>query len=123
MTVEQLLQPRYKVIADYPGNTMQVGTIFTSILDSYWAKYPANFQKLEWWQDRDESDMPGYVKVTRLKSYYDLPIDCIRKVNSWERGKVREWVADIFPVYAVVDDLLPSTEEEYNSHINQNTQP
>jgi len=69
--VEELLKPRYKVIADYPLGR-KVGTILTecgtNLIDEplfnvgvnstvYTAasldKFPALFKKLEWWEDRE----------------------------------------------------------------------
>jgi hypothetical protein len=74
MTPEQLMQPRYKVIADYPKSIHPVGTI----IDAGWQSedllycdwdgprcrdFPHLFKKLEWWEEREEKDMPEYVKI------------------------------------------------------------
>lgn len=75
MTAEELLKPRFKIIADFPDNYFgNVGTV----LDRDWAKYPNDdetkkaiwrisefphlFQKLKWWEERQESEMPKKVK-------------------------------------------------------------
>lgn len=50
--MNELLKPRYKVIADYPGSPFPVGFIMKDDCES-WSKYPANFRKLEWWEERD----------------------------------------------------------------------
>lgn len=69
MTPEQLLQPRYLVIADYPGSVFKVGQILESDPGRITAigyyqvdKYPHLFRRLEWWKYRDEKDMPKYIK-------------------------------------------------------------
>jgi hypothetical protein len=75
MSNEELLKPRYKVIADFPYNTFgEVG----SILDRDWgwngddengfkhhiSHYPHLFKKLQWWEERKQEGMPEYVKWT-----------------------------------------------------------
>jgi hypothetical protein len=83
MTVEELLKPRYKVIADYPGN--HYGNIGT-ILDRDWAQYPNDdetqpaiwrisqyphlFKKLKWWEERKLNDMPDYLGYSRWIGIY-----------------------------------------------------
>lgn len=63
MTAQELLIPRYKVIADYPGSVYVVGEIisddtncieFLEELD----KYPHIFEKLNWWEQRTVEEMP-----------------------------------------------------------------
>ncbi len=76
--MEDLLKPRFKVIADYPLSSYNVGRILTpiskgsSLYDCIEAsssekirnpnKYPHLFKKLEWWEDRSLYEMPDYVK-------------------------------------------------------------
>jgi hypothetical protein len=93
MTKEELLQPRYKVIADYPFNPYNIGDLVEMTatrvkltVTSEWSdfnnsmvsvenyvpfsrlnEFPALFKKLEWWEDRKVEDMPGYLK--RFESY------------------------------------------------------
>lgn len=96
MTPEQLTQPRYEVIADFPNSANKIGDIvegneggtfhmltiseydpfagksvdtdhFYSI--SMCDKYPAIFRPLKWWQKRKIEDMPEYIKS------YDKPIN------------------------------------------------
>jgi hypothetical protein len=88
LTVEELLMPRRKVIADYPGCEFEIGQIitfthksdfFTGSMDwvSEFTKtkdgkvqfcikkiepYPHLFQPLPWWSDRKVEDMPEYIK-------------------------------------------------------------
>lgn len=79
LSKEQLLIPRYKVIAYYPNSKFPIGTILT--LDKYssgkwWHEYtddepihledgdnrfPAIFKPLEWWERRSIEDLPEYL--------------------------------------------------------------
>lgn len=67
-TAAELLNPRYEIIADYPGNEKPIGAIlecpnfdndFTKV---YWVqsndKYPHLFRKMAWWEKRNISEMP-----------------------------------------------------------------
>jgi hypothetical protein len=69
--VEDLLRPRYKVIADYPNSTLSVDEIIEQIEVEegqflfnmgFSHNYPHLFKKLEWWEERKESEMLKYVK-------------------------------------------------------------
>lgn len=68
MTNEEFLIPRFRVIADYPGNTLSVGKIIAGTLApkelaDWMEKYPHLFRKLEWYEGRKEEDMPTYIKI------------------------------------------------------------
>jgi hypothetical protein len=133
MTPEELMKPRYKVIADYPGSTSPVGEIIElpslkwiynenePCGEDYFNAWPRIFKKLEWWEGRtlDELKSLKFAKVTHY-------------VNYWRVG-------DIVPVegFALLDGmmpigynleykkfhpacyLVPATEAEY---VNQQTQ-
>jgi hypothetical protein len=91
MTTEQLLAPRYKMIADYPGNSRPIGFIFTMdkkdsegwytttgyLQEMFFTMYPHLFRRLEWWQEREISDLPEYIK--------ELSTGKIGKVFEWHR--------------------------------------
>ena len=74
MTPEQLLQPRYLVIADYPNSIYKVGKLLIEDRDFLFYEgmnhknfikpydFPHIFRRLEWWECRDIKDMPEYVK-------------------------------------------------------------
>jgi hypothetical protein len=121
MTTEELLKPRYKVIADYPGCPFKVGEIlqktkymsgkeFVRGMLHQPDDYPANFQRLEWWEDRADDDMPNFYKhndygwVSETIGVYGTTI-CFRG-----RNDVIEWH---------VKNLLPATEAEYLEYINK----
>lgn len=137
MTTEELLKPRYKLIKDYPDCIAPVGSILqddvesciittptgsVSIQSSYLFrnkdKYPHLFQKLEWWEDRKEDELPGYVKLRK---------ESLEKFLPWTHTKVfkvYKWRGGIFwdepdNEYSTVDnrefDFEPATEEEYKN--------
>lgn len=116
MTPEELLRPRYKVIADYPGNNMAVGKIiqFDWYLENqrielcyYYNKYPHLFQPLQWWEDRKPEEMPEYVKYCDTSMYFPVDVVC--------RGSEAPFNAYEF----TADRFLPATEKEYLEYIKQ----
>lgn len=102
--IKELLKPRYKVIADYPGNDIPIGYIITDV-DYYtrrnvdFDKWPHIFKKLEWWEDRKPEEMPEYLKVKSTKGIF----------------KVSDLVSGVYKNYLM--NYLPATKEEYE---NQN---
>lgn len=77
MKAEELMKPRYEVIADYPFNPYQIGDkvenisntsvfLYARINDTdhlssdidFFDKYPHLFRKLNWWENRKAEDMP-----------------------------------------------------------------
>lgn len=117
MDIEQLLKPRYKVIADYPFSAYTVGQII--LIHDYnpnkdlFKMYPHLFKPLQWWEERKESDMPQYVKDEKGQ---------IQKVLSWsDAGFVYEKESNnpiILPnvtvSMSVIQYYQPATEAEYN---------
>jgi len=60
----ELMIPRFKVISDFPGNFIPVGSIITDeSMADYYRKYPSNFEELSWYDDRDKEDYPPYLKM------------------------------------------------------------
>lgn len=128
--IEELLKPRYKVIADYPGRreTMPIGHIlilesfnngrywheFTEVepihIDEGFAKYPHLFKRLEWWEERKPEEMPQYVKLGKR----------LIKVKQWAFDTVRtdvlfyNWEGDDTGAYVDYQPYTqPATEQEY----------
>jgi hypothetical protein len=125
MTPQELLKPRYKVIADYPNRVYEIGQILERgmpELEHFYSKYPHLFRKLEWWEERRiKIDLPSYVKVTTDHS--SLFNGDVFKVKWWgyqgaslfcvlEDGKSMEYKYD-------VKNFLPATQSEYESFIKQ----
>lgn len=125
MSVEDLLKPRFKVIADYPNSCLRVGYIIdkpTPILyiQSYangvsdmetFAQYPHLFKALKWWEDRTIENMPKYVKNEDGAVYkvigYDtnmvLTVKDYKGINHFKAASMH----------------LPSTEEDYIDYIKK----
>lgn len=139
--VEELLKPRYKVVADFPQGVFkfQVGEIlekkgihFTgqakSINENEIDKYPHLFKKLEWWEDRKESDMPEYLKVNTEKT--SLFIGDLHKVRELHLFPDPETLnINASKHYVLLEDksnfyrfnlshFIPATKEEYENQNN-----
>ncbi len=97
LSVEKLLEQRFKVIADYPHSPYKIGDLVeipdsstsyhcttTKAYNSFTEEmcdsanyfsilqienYKHLFRKLEWWEERDISEMPEYVKEEGGKIY------------------------------------------------------
>lgn len=125
MTTEELLKPRRKVIAPWPGmerDGIKVGDIIIDpdrpneccrYLDGSaaftfdWDKYPHLFKRLEWWEERKPEDMPEYVKYDDVSLFVPKQRVC--------KGSQAPFNA--FNFTAV--DFLPATESEYQSFIQR----
>jgi len=127
MTKEELLKPRWKVIADYPGALFEIGYVIAAYEngvayivegDSYSMNdFPALFKKLEWWEERKMEDMPEYIKYvtgTFYKHLYKL-----------ENGRMYfnqelhdHWIGWL-PIDKTFSLYEPATKEEYESSIKQ----
>jgi len=113
LTPEQLLQPRYQVLADYPGSTYRIGDIIScesADLDKFCKKYPAIFKKLGWWQLREFWRLPAYVKHTQKPN--------VSKVRRWDAFDITNEKVALYDHgdhlnYGYLPYLLPATEQEY----------
>lgn len=132
MTPEELLSPRYRVIADYPFSPYKVGQLVsqsgkTSVYPSFlltvvfyenddgkkiatpnWSlieyieKYPHLFKKLEWWEERKESELSRYVRYIVDGNIYDLG------------GLPKEGNLYLIGDYSFgIRNCTPATKEEY----------
>lgn len=137
LTPEQLLHPRYEVIADYPNSIFNVGHILTQntqnknrfevIIDYItgyaWVnnpeKYPNIFHKLEWWEKRNIEDMPEYVKGKSLISgnYGVVKIYNWQHFDGWWKANNKHVISeDVFNLYEYIE---PATETDYQNYLNQ----
>lgn len=127
MTTEELLIPRFKVIADYPNSLFTIGDIlkYNNVLGDfiYYDEegivritpkyYPAIFKLLNWWEERSIEELPEYVKNADgvYKTYFSVPT----KVDSlWEWTVVhptKEFGTEV--MYIIDNKVEPSTKEEY----------
>jgi hypothetical protein len=116
-----LTPPRYLVIADYPNSPFNVGNILTQYTQfnktSYWVNdnlytdrhpedYPHLFRLLHWWEFRDESEMPEYVKSSKW----------VAKIRSYDLSK-GTFVADGEVESSALQAFNPATLNEYNEYI------
>lgn len=133
LTPEELLQPRYEVIADYfyspynIGDLVEFTTTGTSFLgtvtkqyddfredivdtENYFhidclKKYNHLFRRLDWWEHRTPEEMPEYVKC-KINS-------CVYKVSV-----PRKYGVDVLPYgYWLYDRLTPATLQDYTQYI------
>lgn len=117
MTKEELLRPRWKVIAEFPDSSFILNEIiesdtFTTMKDYKYKMecFPALFKKLEWWEERDEKDMPEYLKYkgTDYLRYGSPQVNEIVKVESFCEDSVNsKYGCDWIIFYE------PATEEEF----------
>jgi hypothetical protein len=134
MTPEELLKPRYKVIADYPGNIHPIGHIHghdingtqnVMKLDEWLAfhdKYPHLFKKLEWWGDREEKDMPLYLR-TNKKGEQMFGKGVVYKIRHYSgKGGILDHVRLDNDEAGTLYWFDPATEQEYTEYLNQQTQ-
>lgn len=134
--VDKLLEPRYEVVANYPGSIFKVGEVIEffsatevgkaekeywfhsppthqNYQDSWFNEYPHLFRLLKWWERRDKNDLPDYVKF-----YAPLP-------EKYNIRKVIKWFDLAKDVVRCEDNLryqlgiaaLPATEDEYTAYI------
>jgi hypothetical protein len=110
MTKEELLKPRYKVMANYPYTPFGIGDIITlkdeqeqvclinhqhidefgvrknanSIFSIYELNnYPHLFKPLHWWEERELSELPEYIMFA--KDYAGFKKDQVFKTENWNK--------------------------------------
>lgn len=134
-----LMQPRYKVIAPIPflkndtviNGAIEVGHVFTLSLqkngqygleykrtgwtgvyyDAYFNDYPANFRRLQWWEDRQPEEMLSvqYVKDKSSGKVY-------RVADPSQNGRIWHVDGEIEHRFITRGWYEPATLEEYNDH-------
>lgn len=116
-TIESQLRPRYKLIANYPGNVQPLGYIYNVIGDPesirYWCeekeKYPQVFQRLEWYEHRTDEELPRYMK------YADNPnfVFMFLASHKWTPGKIYVRNAENNEGWEHIHNMFPATEQEF----------
>ena len=135
--VAELMIPRYKVVADYPYNPWVVGAILITEPNGelyckengYVAsksivyvkdvdKYPTLFRKLYWYEERNFSDLPDFIKIS----------DDIYRVGEW---KLQRFEAGYAPDDKNIErpislnikwhfyknKSIPASQEDYDKYI------
>jgi hypothetical protein len=82
MKTEELLKKRFKLLAKYPGSTLPVGSVFRSDIN-YFENFPANFQLLQWYEDRSDEDMPTFIKYGN-----NGKVRMVKRYFYWHSGEV-----------------------------------
>ena len=123
MSTEKLLQPRFEVIADYPKSIFKVGEVLEGELifcdpdGPKYSDYPHLFRKLPWWEKREQSEMPMYLKYT-----YNGKTTCY-KIEVWDMVHFIGWLNEECS-YGVCPPTTsrtyqPATEEEYLNSLKE----
>lgn len=138
MTVEQLMKPRYKVIAIYPGGydidtilyVDEHGELFCKIagyhstvvriMQNEVSKYPFNIKPLQWWEEREEKDMPRNLKEKNgnkvLWVYKHFHCAYANYRHGEHFADANNFLVD--PNFAQnYSFYLPATREEYEAYI------
>lgn len=127
MSVEDLLKVRYKVIADFPqwssfrykkGDILELRGIHfvgegtaKAINEKEIVDYPGIFKKLEWWEDREEKDMPKY-----LKKHDEILL--IKEID-YSTNTILINKGYLFTLKYYLQNTVPATEKEYLEYIKQ----
>ncbi len=89
MNSEQLLNPRFEVIAEYPSSIYIVNQrldALTKSMIAFFSKYPHLFRKLNWWEHRKAEDMPK-----KVMSLADEKKD-IYEIEEWDMELLLGWI-------------------------------
>lgn len=116
MTKEELLKPRWKVIANFPYTYYKVGEIigdtFRLTCEDYikhnCSEYPAIFQKLEWYEEKQLEQLPLYIRKTSTGDIY--------KVIDWFKPSTFVCISlneDGNRYYQLARWFEPATKQEY----------
>ena len=136
MSTEELLKPRYKVIADYPESRFKIEVILIDegvngffyndriYNKAIWVaidKYPHIFKRLEWWEDRIIEDLPKYLRHTKYNDDNKVILEVL-----YYSPNDKPWIAYIKGATSVrtqlnvaIKECQPATEQEYTDYINQ----
>jgi hypothetical protein len=91
LTREELMKPRYKVIADFPASSYLIGEVKTwepihqdpAEWAAFYEQYPAIFRRMYWWEDRTIDTLPLFVRYIG----YGSRKEAIAEVKEWVIGR------------------------------------
>lgn len=106
MSKEELLQPRYEVVAPWPNGLNKAGQILVCAVRDYYEcvedttlplvhrpqDFPLNLRRLHWSERRKAEDMPEYV----MANYADK-LEGKGVLQNGMIFKVEQWATEIFP--------------------------
>jgi hypothetical protein len=132
--VEKLLQPRYKLIADYPSNIDDIGTVYEIDLsdghgidfEMTCKKYPNLFRELEWYEERKANELPNYLKfnedrmsTSRIGDDIEPEYHKVKKHQStsmdshWRYGSYKNFISEWHNTSYCYGAFVPATEQDY----------
>jgi hypothetical protein len=134
--MSDLLVPRYKVIADYPGCPYDIGVIliadengelynetygYTQSAIKIMAKDAERFKHLvkplQWWEERKPEEMPEYVKCLK---YPGPPLieGAVYKIQEWldGDGKSKNDSGNTVWIFTYTNCFEPATEADFLSY-------
>lgn len=136
MSIEELLKPRVKVIADWPYGDHMAGDILpatdkgvirlSKALSCNYEAYPHLFELLPWYVGQSFEDLISvkYVKVVRYVGYWRVgdivPVedyDCIVKSKYLHAYILKYKHAH------QLSAVIPATEQDYNDFLTQSNKP
>ncbi len=138
MSIDELLKNRIKVITPFPGIQnfgYKVDDILvcSNMLFEEYAKYPHLFKKLEWWEDREEKDMPEYLKcegvIRKFKQIHNIESQTIQLFDNegeieYEENVYNKLNGKGYEIYPI-EYWKPSTQQDYETYLtttqNKNT--
>lgn len=110
------MQPRWEVIADYPGNVAKVGSVFRESWFTFRMNnfdpthYPAIYRQMDWWEKRQITDLPVYLKVESGFVFKTRYSEALGNLKFAAISGQMLWAKYQLSLYA------PATEEEYNAY-------
>lgn len=132
MIVEELLQPRYEIINNYPGNIHPIGTIlyydnnrvcfygntnsgavrFYDDTDMGFEEFPHLFKPLAWYEKREVSEMPEYVKKGNVVIKISIGKDISESGSAWMVEKSPDGLRHRLQL----NKCQPATQSEYEQY-------
>jgi hypothetical protein len=131
MSIEKLMQPRYKVMVDYPSSCFFVGDILemngecagTNKTESGCfarsiyrpERFSHIFKPLAWWEERTVDDMTQvrFVKVAKYVGYWVVgDVVPVTSFQISDQAKFEKYVLQ-YTHPQTPDTVIPATEEQY----------
>lgn len=124
-----LMKPRYKVIADWPGADYLPGDIFTMepdedgtmldkihfVFEHTCKKFPHLFKPLSWWEERKPGEMPEYVKNNKVVIKILIGRDISESCSAWMFEKSPDGLRHRLEL----SYYQPATQNEYLNYLNK----
>lgn len=132
MSIEELLRPRYKVVAIWPdmgdykyfhGQIIEmqdfdsngqwyIKTKKSTLYDAFFDSYSNLFKKLNWWEERKPEDMPEYVKGTLGGEFKVMEFAILdNEFKKYHKTGYR---------YLTGTDTFPATKSDYETYLTTN---